>query len=243
MARVLIIGAASDIAQALSHKYAGKGYGLVLALRNTDRLLPLKNDLEIRYGSEVELMDFDAAAGETHQQWVNSIPDLPEITICVMGYLGDHEKAQTDPDEVNRIIVSNYLGAISILDRIAEEYEKKQNGIIIGISSVAGERGRQSNYYYGSAKAGFTAYLSGLRNRLYRSKVHVLTVKPGFVNTSMTAGMDLPPLLTSQPDQVAGKIFKAAKKRKNTIYTGNKWRYIMFIIRNIPETVFKKLKL
>jgi decaprenylphospho-beta-D-erythro-pentofuranosid-2-ulose 2-reductase len=115
--------------------------------------------------------------------------------------------------------------------------------VITGISSVDGARGRQSNYLYGSAKAGFTAYLEGLRNRLYHQKVHVLSVQPGFVDTRMTEGMPLPPLLTATPGLVAEAVYKAIKKKRNIIYVKWFWRWIMLIIRNIPEPVFKKLKL
>ncbi|MCL4128207.1 UNVERIFIED_CONTAM: hypothetical protein GTU68_062310 [Idotea baltica] len=121
--------------------------------------------------------------------------------------------------------------------------ENRKEGTIVGISSVAGERGRASNYLYGSAKAGFTSFLSGLRNRLAGKGVHVLTVKPGFVDTAMTEGLDLPGPLTAQPQQVARAVFKAVGKKKNTLYTLWMWRYVMLIIRNIPEAIFKKLSL
>jgi short-subunit dehydrogenase len=113
----------------------------------------------------------------------------------------------------------------------------------VGISSVAGNRGRQSNYIYGSAKAGFTAYLSGLRNKLYHSKVHVLTVLPGFVNTRMTENLNLPKLLTAQPDEVGAAIYKAVKNKKDVLYVKWFWRWIMLIITSIPESMFKKRKL
>jgi short-subunit dehydrogenase len=119
----------------------------------------------------------------------------------------------------------------------------RKSGTIIGISSVAGERGRMSNYLYGSAKAGFTAYLSGLRNRLFHTGVHVMSVQPGFVYTRMTESLTLPPLLTAKPEQVAADIYKAAAGGKNVIYTKWFWRYIMLIIKSIPEFMFKKLKL
>src|SRR5690606_12784913 len=116
-------------------------------------------------------------------------------------------------------------------------------GTIVGISSVAGERGRQSNYLYGSAKAGFTAYLSGLRNALFSDNVHVVTVLPGFVYTKMTENLNLPKLLTAQPSEVADAIYAAVQKKKNTIYVRWFWKWIMLIIKCIPEFIFKKLKL
>jgi short-subunit dehydrogenase len=132
---------------------------------------------------------------------------------------------------------------VSILNVVANEFEKLNDGLIIGISSVAGERGRQSNYLYGSAKAGFTAYLSGLRNRLFKSNVHVMTVKPGFMKTRMIEGIKTPGPLTASPEIAARKIFKAAQSRKNVVYILPVWRLIMFIIRSIPEGIFKKMKL
>jgi decaprenylphospho-beta-D-erythro-pentofuranosid-2-ulose 2-reductase len=151
--------------------------------------------------------------------------------------------AQTNWTETSKIIHSNYTGAVSILNIVAEDYAKKRQGTIVGISSVAGERGRQSNYLYGSAKAGFTAYLSGLRNYLFQYGVHVMSVQPGFVYTKMTEDLKLPPLLTATPAQVASAIAKAIQKKKNVLYVKWMWRYIMFIIKSIPEPIFKKLKL
>jgi short-subunit dehydrogenase len=161
----------------------------------------------------------------------------------VFGYLGDANKARTDWNEAERIIQTNYTGAVSILDRVADHYALQKKGVIVGISSVAGERGRQSNYHYGSAKAGFTAYLSGLRNRLFQDGVHVVTVQPGFVYTRMTENLQLPKLLTGQPADVANTVYSAVKNKKNVVYVKWFWRWIMFIIRNIPEFMFKKLKM
>jgi short-subunit dehydrogenase len=163
--------------------------------------------------------------------------------ICVFGYLGDADKARSDFAEAQLIMDTNYTGAVSILDIAAADFETRGAGAIIGISSVAGDRGRGSNYHYGSAKAGFTAYLSGLRNRLASKGVHVLTVKPGFVHTRMTEELDLPGAVTATPDQVARAVVNAAEKKRNVIYTLWMWQFIMLIIRHIPEPLFKKLKL
>jgi len=138
---------------------------------------------------------------------------------------------------------TNYTGVVSLFNIIANDFEKRKSGFIVGISSVAGDRGRKSNYIYGSAKAAFTAYLSGLRNRLYDAQVHVLTVKPGFVSTKMTEGMDLPEKLTAQPEEVAEDIYKAQQKGKNVLYTKWIWRWMMLIIRSIPEFQFKKMSI
>jgi decaprenylphospho-beta-D-erythro-pentofuranosid-2-ulose 2-reductase len=243
MPTVLILGATSDMAIALSKKFAAAGYGLQLAARDTGRLRPLQSDLLICYNIPCSLHEFDAAQPGQHPAFFAGLTPQPDITISVFGYLGDQQLAQSDWKECERIILSNYTGAVSILNIVADSYAARQNGTIVGISSVAGERGRQSNYFYGSAKAGFTAYLSGLRNRLFRNGVHVLTVKPGFVYTRMTDNLPLPALLTATPDQVASDIYRAVLKKTNVIYTRWFWRWIMLLIRNIPEPIFKKMKL
>jgi decaprenylphospho-beta-D-erythro-pentofuranosid-2-ulose 2-reductase len=243
MLNVLILGAGSDIAVALARNFASNGYGVQLAARNVNRLQPLQSDLAIRYNSACTLHEFDAERPETHTAFLDSLPAMPDVSISVFGYLGDQQKAELDWEECHRILQVNYVGAVSILNRIAEKYAALGHGTIVGISSVAGERGRKSNYLYGSAKAGFTAYLSGLRNRLSAATVHVLTVQPGFVYTRMTEHLKLPALLTASPEQVADAIVAAVRKKKNIIYVKWIWRWIMLVIRCIPEPVFKKMNL
>ena len=243
MPSVLILGASSDMAASLAKTYASHGYDLQLASRRTSRLSPIQSDLAIRYGVACTLHEFDALDFDGHKAFFDALPVVPDVTICVFGLLGDNEKAEKDWTECRTILDSNYTGAVSILNIAASRYEARGHGLIVGISSVAGERGRQSNYLYGSAKAGFTAYLSGLRNRLYHKNIHVLTVKPGFVYTRMTEGMPLSPLLTATPDKVAQAIYTAAAGKKNVIYVKWFWRWIMLIIKSIPEFMFKKLKL
>lgn len=243
MPTVLILGAASDMAVAIARKYASAQYDLLLAARNIPRLNSLASDLKIRYNVNCSLLEFDALDYTSHTAFYNSLPLIPEIAICVFGYLGDQDKAMQDWEHASQIIQSNYSGAVSILNIVAASFVSRGSGTIVGISSVAGERGRKSNYIYGSAKAGFTAYLSGLRNDLFHKGIHVMTVLPGFVNTNMTSGMKLPPLLTAQPDEVASDIFNAVKSKTDIIYVKWMWRWIMLIIRNIPEFIFKKMKL
>lgn len=243
MSTVLLLGAGSDIAVALAREFASKGHAVQLAARQVNRLAALHSDITIRYQVPCTLHEFDAEQPATHQAFYSGLPTPPDITICVFGYLGDQEKAESDWQECNRIIQVNYTGALSILNIIANDYIQRGKGEIAGISSVAGLRGRQSNYFYGSAKAGFTTYLSGLRNRLFHKNIHVLTVLPGFVATRMTENMPLPPLLTAQPEEVASAIRKALEKKKNILYVKWFWRWIMLIIRSIPEFQFKKLKL
>lgn len=240
---VLILGAKSDIARALAHHYAQAGHQLLLAVRKAERLESEVSDLKIRYGAEVQALEFDAKDYASHAAFCEGLSPQPDIVIVVFGLLTEQADADADWQKARAMLEVNYVGAASILHPIANAMEARGSGTIVGISSVAGDRGRASNYHYGSAKAGFTALLSGLRNRLAKKGVHVLTVKPGFVDTAMTAAMDTPAPLTAQPEQVARDIAQAVKKQKNTLYTKWMWRYIMLIIRNIPEAIFKKLSL
>jgi decaprenylphospho-beta-D-erythro-pentofuranosid-2-ulose 2-reductase len=243
MPTLLILGATSDMAVAIARRFAAAGYAIQLAARNSGRLRPLQSDLSIRHDVACSIHEFDAAKPATHAAFLASLPQRPDITISVFGYLGDQVLAESDWTECERILQVNYIGAVSILNLVANEYAARGSGTIAGISSVAGERGRQSNYFYGSAKAGFTAYLSGLRNRLFHKQVHVLTVQPGFVYTKMTENMPLPGLLTATPDIVAGVVYQAILKKKNVVYVKWFWRWIMLVIKSIPEFLFKKLKL
>lgn len=243
MNAVLILGATSDVAVACAHTYAGEKNKLYLAGRDQKALEVLAGDIHIRYQVEVVPCVFDAMKFEDHQQFWDQLNPKPNMTICVFGLLGDQAISATNWSACKAVIDSNYTGAVSILNIVANTYEQQKTGTIVGISSVAGERGRQSNYIYGSAKAGFTAYLSGLRNRLTASGVHVLTVKPGFINTRMTEHLTLPKPLTAQPEQVAKAIAKAVRNKRNVLYVLPIWRLVMLIIRNIPEGIFKKLKL
>ena len=203
----------------------------------------MQSDINIRYGVQCSLHAFDATDFGSHQTFYQSLSPRPDVTAYVIGYMNDNEKVIADWNETLKTINANYTGAVSILNIISADYASRQSGSIIGISSVAGNRGRQSNYIYGSAKAGFTAYLSGLRNKMYHSKVHVLTVLPGFVDTKMTEHLKLPKPLTAKPDEVANAVYKSVKDKSNIIYVKWFWRWIMLIITSIPESMFKKKKM
>lgn len=243
MGYVLILGAKSDMAKATAREYAQNGYDLILAGRDITQLSDFVRDIKIRYSIAVELLEFDVLDYPVHHSFYHSLTHKPDGVISFIGYLGDHELAKQNNAEAINIIDTNYTGLVSILNIVASDFEQKGDGFIIGVSSVAGERGRQSNYYYGSAKAGFTAFLSGLRNRLSQSGVHVMTVKPGFVYTKMTEHLTLPPALTAKPEQVAKTIYKSQQKKRNTIYVLWMWKWIMMVIKLIPERIFKKMKL
>ena len=243
MSYVLIIGAKSDIAKATAREYAKHGYDLYLAARNSNELEDFAKDIMTRTQRTVQIVELDILDYKSHQAFYDQLDEKPLGVISAIGYLGEQEQAQSDFHEAQQIIDTNYTGVVSLFNIIADDFEQRRSGFMVGISSVAGDRGRKSNYIYGSAKAAFTAYLSGLRNRLYDAQVHVMTVKPGFVATKMTEEMDLPEKLTAQPEAVAEDIYKAQQKNKNILYTKWIWRWIMFIIKNIPEFQFKKMSI
>lgn len=243
MNRVLILGAGSDVGIACAEEFARNKFDIQLAGRKSDRFEAQCNDLHIKYKVNATAHEFDADVYESHKAFVDGLGEQPDVVICMIGFLGKQELAQSNFEECHRILSTNYIGAVSVLNQFADRMEEQKSGIIIGVSSVAGERGRMSNYLYGSAKAGFTAYLSGLRNRLFHSKVHVITVKPGFMDTKMTEGLALPGPLTAKPHQAAKSIFKAFEKKNNTVYILGRWRWVMLVIKSIPEGIFKRLKL
>lgn len=240
---VLILGARSDIGKATAHAFAALGHPIQLAARRADTLEAEQSDIALRHNVDVSLHDFDALDIASHATFVDRLPELPETAVCAVGLMGEQSENEHDFDASTRVMRSNYEGPASILAVLANRFEDRGHGTLVGISSVAGERGRATNYVYGSAKAGFTAFLSGLRNRLAKKGVHVVTVLPGFVATQMTEGMDLPSRLTAQPPEVGEAITRAVAKKRNIIYVRPLWRLIMMIIRNIPEARFKVMKI
>lgn len=240
---VLILGARSDIGKAVAHKFASLGHPIQLAARNASALAADKADMELRHGVAVNLLEFDALETDTHESFVAALPQLPQVAVCAVGLMGEQAENEHDIQAACRVMRSNYEGPASILAVLANSFEARGSGVLVGISSVAGDRGRATNYIYGSAKAGFTAFLSGLRNRLAKRGVHVVTVLPGFVATQMTEGMDLPAKLTAEPSEVADAIARAVERKKDVVYVRPIWRLIMLIIRNIPERFFKSMKI
>ena len=236
---VLILGALSDIAKSIAQKYGENGYNLHLAARKIDDLELHSTDLKIRYNVNVNIYEFDLLKTESHKDFIRNLKEIPSILICAVGLLGQQKDGENDLELRTKVLRTNYESPLNIISDFANIYENQGYGTIVGISSVAGDRGKASNYIYGSAKAGFTVFLSGLRNRLAKKNVHVLTVLPGTVYTKMTLGMKLPKLFTSSPDKVANDIYDAVNKKKDIIYTMKIWRLIMFIIRCIPERIFK----
>lgn len=242
---VLIVGATSAIARATAAELAHRGHALFLTARDAGELERIAADLRLRYEVPIESAAFDLADTDTHetllQQAESGLGALHGVVLA-SGNLGDAALTRKDETETARLLHINFTAPALLLNRIARALESRGAGFIVGIGSVAGDRGRQSNYVYGSAKGGLALYLQGLRNRLHASGVQVMTVKPGFVDTAMTYG--LPGLfLVASPQDVGHDIVTALYKGRDTLYTPWFWRWIMLIIRSIPERFFKRLSL
>jgi len=244
---VLVVGATSAIAQALCRRLAARGWALTLTGREADSLFPVAADLRVRGAAFVATQALDPCRFEAltaaFATAVAAGGELDGVIVC-HGSLTDEQGRFLAPDETRRIIDVNFTSAAAIMAVAAERLAARRSGFLCGISSVAGDRGRQSNFTYGAAKAGFTAYLSGLRNRLHPLGIAVITVEPGIVRTPMTAGLpaaDSP--LAATPDVVAADIERAILRRRDVVYTPWFWRWIMTVIWSIPEPIFKRLKL
>ena len=243
---VLILGGSSMIARAIAAKFAAAGYDLTLAGRNREELKRTASDLGIRHGCLAGALPFDALKTEDHAGLVarvaESSPGRLAGAVVAFGLLGDAERAERDYGHAEEIIRVNYLGAVSVLTHLAIHLERQRSGFLIVISSVAGERGRPSNYVYGSAKGALSIFLEGLRARLHKAGVTVTTVKPGFIDTRMTYG-EVPERMAAPPEAVARAVVRAARRGPATVYVPRIWRLIMLVIRLIPDVVFKRLKL
>lgn len=245
---VVILGANSGIANAVSHRLAARGCCLLLCGRNTEELERNAADLRVRHNADIRVARFDALDFESHThcwpEWIERLDGRVDGALFCFGSLPDQQECQFDMQQLHQALDVNFTAAASIIHPIAAHMESEGTGWLAVISSVAGDRGRQSNYVYGAAKAGLSTFLQGLRNRLQPAGVHVLSIKPGFVATAMTAGMlDPTSPMVASPDRVAKDIDRAIYKRRNVLYTPGFWRWIMLIIRSIPESVFKRLKL
>jgi short-subunit dehydrogenase len=239
---VLILGARSDIGLACAHAFAAAGHPVMLAARGVSGLEADRADITLRHRVGVTCHEYDALSPDPCV-FLDSLPALPGVAVIAVGLMGDQAGNERDAAKAALVMRSNFEGPALIMGELANRFAARGSGTLVGISSVAGERGRATNYVYGAAKAGFTAFLSGLRNRLAKQGVHVVSVLPGFVATRMTEGMDLPERLTAQPDEVARAIVRAVQTGRDVVYVRPVWRLIMAVIRAIPEGIFKKLKI
>lgn len=245
MSRILIIGATSAIAQAFARLRVAQGHELFLVARDAAKLQILAADLHVRGAQKVGTFAMDANDFDRHGPMFEAArAELGGVgtVLIAHGVLGDQRAGERDFRLAEQAYKTNFLSVVSMLTPISAYFEAERRGTIAVISSVAGDRGRQSNFIYGSAKAGLGAYLAGLRNRLHPSGVTVLTIKPGFVDTPMTAHLPKGPLFAS-PEKVARDISRAIDRGRDVLYTPAIWFWIMAVVRLIPETVFKRLKL
>ncbi|MDF9391182.1 MULTISPECIES: SDR family oxidoreductase [Methylococcus] len=245
MQKILIVGATSAIAQATARRFARRGDRLYLLGRDPDRLDALAQDLRIRGAGPVGWACFQAEDFATHPALLDQAYETLggiDVALIAHGTLPDQRACEQSFEAALRELNVNAIGTVSLLTHLANRMENQGSGTLAVISSPAGDRGRQSNYVYGAAKAMVTVFCQGLRNRLFRSGVHVLTIKPGFVDTPMTAAFDKG-MLWAQPDQIAAGIERAIDKGSDSVYLPGFWAFVMLAIKHIPEGVFKRLKL
>ncbi len=245
MKTILLIGACSAIAQATARLYAQAGCSLFLVARNAAALEEQKQDLLLRGAGAVHSAVLDVNDTELHgdiiRQACDALGTLDLALIC-HGTLPGQKRCEHNYPAIAEVIQTNTLGTIALLCQLAPVFQQQQSGCIAVITSVAGERGRASNYIYGSAKAAVSTYLQGLRASLHGSGVHVMEIRPGFVDTPMTTAFRKGPLW-STPENVAGIIQRGVSRQRNTLYAPWFWRWIMLVIRSIPEALFKRLSL
>ncbi|MFP2908074.1 SDR family oxidoreductase [Pyxidicoccus sp. 3LFB2] len=245
MKKVIVLGATSAIAQATVRLLAARGASLYLVGRNAENLQAVAQDATTRGAAKVASQAVDLNDFAAHEAMVDAaytaLGGLDGVVLA-HGVLGDQAEAQKSWAATEAVLRTNFLSAVSLLTVLANRFEAQKAGTMVVISSVAGDRGRQSNYVYGASKGALNVFLQGLRNRLAKSNVAVVTVKPGFVDTPMTAHLPKNKLFAS-PDKVARGLLRAADARKNEVYVPGIWALIMLIIRTIPETMFKRMKL
>ncbi len=244
MKLVLIFGGKSPVAIAIAKVFASNGFNVHLIARNCANLTREQEPFFSSVGSKLTVTELDVSDTNALRDFISGFKNnCPEVVISVLGRQLQSNHEWDDIDSLRALVEGNYLVPAAVLELFAGPMLQQRKGTLIGVSSVAGERGRQKNYPYGAAKAGFTAYLSGLRNRLAGSGVHVITVKPGVIKTDATASLSHPSVLVRSPDVVGQDIYRAYTTRKNTLYTPWFWAWIMLVIRLIPEAVFKRLNL
>lgn len=238
----LILGAGSDIALAIARGLAARGHAIRLAARDPARLERDRADLALRHGVEVTTHAYDATDLGGVEAFLDALPETPRIVVCAVGLMGDQDENARDPERAARVIATNFTGPALTLEAAARRMAALEEATaIVAISSVAGDRGRARNYVYGAAKAGFSAWLSGMRQKYVRSPLLVMTVKPGFVATAMTEGMDLPGPLVSSPEALAAGVLRSLD-RGRMVHLDLRWRAIMTVIRLLPERVFARTK-
>ncbi|MFT7579418.1 MAG: decaprenylphospho-beta-D-erythro-pentofuranosid-2-ulose 2-reductase [Myxococcota bacterium] len=241
----VVFGATSRIAQQLCQRLAEGGHSVAVAARDLEEAERIAADLRVRHQVDAIAIAFDAIDTSSHPALIEAIEKQLgpiEMGVLAFGDMGEQSASEGDFTAARRVIDVNYTGAASLAEAMAGPMSERGRGTIVGIASVAGDRGRQSNYVYGSAKGAFALYLQGLRNRLFKAGVHVMTVKLGFVDTRMTFGMQTK-IPVASPEASSHAIIRAARRKTDTLYYPPFWRGIMGVIRGIPERAFKRLSL
>jgi short-subunit dehydrogenase len=245
MSGTLIVGATSAIAEATARILAARGEHIYLVGRKSEKLSAIAADLSVRGSPRVgfEVLDAnDLAAHEPMLERADQFLGGLDKVLIAHGTLSDQPACEDSVSLMMQELKTNGMSVVALLTRIANRMAQRRAGSIAVISSVAGDRGRRSNYVYGSAKALVTTFSSGLRQRLRESGVNVITVKPGFVDTPMTAAFKKG-ALWAQPDGIATGIVRAFDRKSHVVYLPGFWWLIMFIIKSIPEGIFARLKL
>lgn len=245
LGRVVVFGATSAMAQAAVRLLAARGSALVLVGRAAERLADVAADARVRGARQVEVLTADLDQVDGHDGLLRSAAAALggiDAVIIAQGVLATSDACEADPALAEAMLRTNLVGPALLAQRAAGLLAEGGGGTLVGISSVAGDRGRQSNYAYGAAKGGFSIFLAGLRNRYARRGVHVLTVKPGFVDTPMTAGIPKTRLFVG-PEVVARALLRGVERRTDVLYVPGFWRAIMLVIRHVPERLFKRLSL
>jgi decaprenylphospho-beta-D-erythro-pentofuranosid-2-ulose 2-reductase len=246
MKNIVIVGATSAIATACAREWAAKGARFFLVARNRERLEQVAADLIGRGAASATPWQLDIDRLDEHAAMFAGCAaqmDSIDIVLIASGTLPDQAACQNEASVAAREFQTNALSLIALLTPIANRLEAQRHGTLAVISSVAGDRGRPSNYLYGSAKAALQAFLEGLRARLFKADVHVIDVRPGFVATPMTAGLPLPERLVATPEKVAQDIVHGIDKQRDVLYTPWFWWGIMLIIRSVPRFLFKRASL
>jgi decaprenylphospho-beta-D-erythro-pentofuranosid-2-ulose 2-reductase len=241
---VLVLGGGSDIALATVRQLvARRATTVVLAARQPESLAETADELRAAGATSVEMVAFDARDTASHEALLDGVFERVgdvDLAILAFGVLGDQEEAEQDGRAAVDIAEVNYVGSVSVAVPIAQRMRRQGHGTIVALSSVAGERARRSNFVYGSSKAGMDAFFQGLGDSLVGSGVRVMIVRPGFVHTKMTDGMEAAPLSTT-PEAVADAIVHGIARGKETVWVPSTLRYVMSVLRHVPRPVFRKL--
>ncbi|MBI5068444.1 MAG: SDR family oxidoreductase [Deltaproteobacteria bacterium] len=243
--RVLVLGATSAMAQACARLWAGRGASLLLVGRNPDRLEAVAADLRVRGAARVETLAADLAPLEGQgalldQAWARL--GAPDVVLLAQGLLADSDACEASAELTARVLQLDFTATALLAQEAALRLARRGAGTVVAISSVAGDRGRQSNYAYGAAKGGLSLFLEGLRNRMFRQGVRILTVKPGFVDSPMTAHLRRNALFAS-PETVGRAVVRAVDRGRDRIYVPGFWLPVMLVVRHVPGWIWKRLRL